>query len=207
MAASHRLISVRIGIAIGPRTWFGNQYGNNVSTGGTVLNNQLTGAFSYGIAISSAKNFTVENNVLVGNTSFIGARGPNCTSDDSTPPPSAFVIDLNTTKQSTTQLDFVSVSDGDSLTCVMPPAGGDYWPFGGKPTPPESSPSATSTPSSHSNNTGTTVGIIFGSIGAVLLVAVVAWYIRKWAIKRAEARKIMNTTKQHGGYVKSKEQL
>jgi len=158
--------------------------------------------------MSSAKNFIVENNVLIGNTSFIGARGPNCTADDPTPPPSAFVIDLNTTTQSTTQLDFVSVSDGDSLTCVMPPTDGDYWPFGGKPTPPESSPSATATsaPSSHSN-TGAIVGIILGAIAAVLIIAVIAWYIRKWAIKRAEARKIMNTTRQHSGNDRIKEQF
>lgn len=156
--------------------------------------------------MSSAKSFTVENNVLIGNASFIGARGPNCTANDPTPPPSAFVIDLNTTTQSTTQLDFVSVSDGDSLTCVMPPAGGDYWPFGGQPTPPESSPSATPAPSSHSN-TGATVGIIFGAIAAVLMIAVIAWYVRKWAIKRALARKIMNATRQHSGYVQRKDQL
>lgn len=62
------VIQLRIGIAIGPRTWFGNKYGNNVSVGATIRNNQLTGAFGYGIAMSSAKNFTVEGNTLVGNT-------------------------------------------------------------------------------------------------------------------------------------------
>lgn len=59
---------LRIGIAIGPRTWFGNKYGNNVSVGAIIRNNQLTGAFGYGIAMSSAKNFTVQGNTLVGNT-------------------------------------------------------------------------------------------------------------------------------------------
>ena len=75
----------RIGIAIGPHIWFGNQYGNNVSTGGTVEVSQLTGVFSYGVAMSSATNLNVENNVLIGNTSFIGARGQNCTANDRTP--------------------------------------------------------------------------------------------------------------------------
>ena len=153
--------------------------------------NQLTGAFSYGMAMSSATNFTVENNVLVGNTSFIGARGPNCTANDTTPPPAAFVIDLSNVQQSTTQLDFTPVSDGDSLTCVLPPDGGDYWPFGGNPDstappvgPPEAPPTTTS--SSHSS-AGTTAGIIIGAIGAVLLVAVITWFVRKWALKRSQA--------------------
>ncbi|KAG6335885.1 hypothetical protein ID866_3194 [Astraeus odoratus] len=200
-------VIIKIGIAIGPRTWFGNHYGNNVSLGGTVLNNQLTGAFSYGIAMSSAKNFTVEGNVLVGNTSFIGARGPNCSADDPTPSPAPFIIDLSTVSQSTTQLDFTPVSDGDSLTCVQPPDGGDYWPYGGNPNPPEAAPTTTttSTPSSH---TGTTVGIIIGSLLAVAVVGVAAWYIRRWAIKRAEDRKILHATRQyrdHSGYLRSKE--
>lgn len=37
---------VRIGIAIGPRTWFGGTYLNNISFGGTVLNNRLSGGVS-----------------------------------------------------------------------------------------------------------------------------------------------------------------
>ncbi|KAH7887390.1 pectin lyase fold/virulence factor [Phlebopus sp. FC_14] len=193
-------VIIKIGIAIGPRTWFGNEYGNNVSTGGTVLNNQLTGAFSYGMAMSSATNFTVENNVLTGNTSFIGARGPNCSSNDPTPSPSAFVIDLSNVQQSTTQLDFAPVSDGDSLTCVLPPDGGDFWPFGGNPasnsTPPVSPPeSPPSTPSKHSS-TATTVGIVFGAIGAVLLIAALAWFIRKRALRRSG-------TKMHRGMIRS----
>lgn len=182
---------VRIGIAIGPRTWFGNQYGNNVSTGAIVQDNQFTGAFSYGMAMSSATNFTVENNILIGNTSFIGARGPNCTVNDTTPAPAAFVIDLSNVQKSTTQLDFTPVSDGDSLTCVLPPDGGDYWPFGGNPnstaspvSPPEAAPTTTS---SSQSSAGTTAGIVIGAIGAVLLVAVITWFVRKWALKRSQA--------------------
>jgi parallel beta-helix repeat protein len=187
-------VIIKIGIAIGPRTWFGNQYGNNVSTGAIVQDNQLTGAFSYGMAMTSATNFTVENNVLIGNTSFIGARGPNCTVNDTTPAPAAFVIDLSNVQQSTTQLDFTPVSDGDSLTCVLPPDGGDYWPFGGNPnstaspvSPPEAAP--TTTNSSHSS-AGTTAGIVIGAIGAVLLVAVITWFVRKWALKRSRAAEV-----------------
>lgn len=37
----------RIGIAIGPRTWFGNSVAPNfISNGGIVLNNTFTGAVS-----------------------------------------------------------------------------------------------------------------------------------------------------------------
>lgn len=174
-----------------------------------MLNNELTGAFSYGIAISSATNFTIENNVLVGNTSFIGARGPNCTTGDPTPSPAPFVIDINNTAQSTTQSDFLDNTDGDALTCVLPPAGGDYWPFGGNPSgspvsPPEPSPSTTSS----SSSTGKIVGIVLGSIAGILLVALIAWYIRKWALKRAEDRTHFKTARHaQKGYVRSKEQF
>ena len=43
----------RIGVAIGPQTWFGDHFGANVSSSGSILNNRLTGAFGYGIAITS----------------------------------------------------------------------------------------------------------------------------------------------------------
>jgi parallel beta-helix repeat protein len=203
-------VIIKIGIAIGPRTWFGNEYLNNVSTGGTVLNNQLTGAFSYGIAISSATNFTVENNVLIGNTSFIGARGPNCTTGDPTPSPAPFVIDINNTAQSTTQSNFSANTDGDALTCVLPPDGGDYWPFGGNPsTSPSSPPSSSSSPSKSSqSSTGKIVGIVVGVVGGMLLIALAAWYIRKWALKRAEDRAHYKDTRHvQKGYTRSKEQF
>lgn len=195
----------RIGIAIGPRTWFGNEYGNNVSTGGTVQDNQLTGAFSYGMAMSSATNFTVESNVLIGNTSFIGARGPNCTSNDPTPTTAAFVIDLSNVQKSMTQLDFTPVSDGDSLTCVVPPAGGDYWPFGGNPNsnaPPVSPPEPAPTTSSSHLSAGTTAGIVVGAIAAVILVAVITWFVRNWALKRSEVARIYPRSSM--GYVRQK---
>ncbi|KAH0840261.1 hypothetical protein J3R83DRAFT_1268 [Lanmaoa asiatica] len=202
---------IKIGIGIGPRTWFGNRYGNNVSSGGVVQDNQLTGAFSYGMAISSATNFTVENNVLIGNTSFIGERGPNCTSNDPTPSPAAFVVDLSNVQQSTTQLDFAAISDGDSLTCVLPPTGGDYWPFGQNPnsstspvSPPEASPTTTSSSTSSGGRTaGTTAGIIVGAIAAVLLVAAVTWYVRKWALKRSPPTRSYSTHSRNS-YIRQK---
>lgn len=35
--------TVRIGIAIGPRVWFGDRYGDGVSSNGQVIGNELTG--------------------------------------------------------------------------------------------------------------------------------------------------------------------
>lgn len=191
------LTPVRIGIAIGPRTWFGDRYLNNVSLSGTVQDNQLSGAFGYGIAISSARNFTVQGNVLTGNTSFIGSQGPNCSTTDTTPTPVAFVQDQNTVQSSNIQNGFQTVPDGDSLTCIIPPDGGDFWPFGGNPsspsstsTPGSSQPTGTATPSGASSHTGLSAGakagIAVGVILGVVTIAVLTYVVRNWALGRAQ---------------------
>lgn len=191
---------IKIGIAIGPRTWFGDRYGNNVSKNGIVLDNRLTGALSYGIAITSASNFTVQNNVMFGNTSFIGARGPNCSTSDIVPTPAAFIMDTNTTSNLAIQSDFQTIPDGNSLTCVLPPNGGDYWPFGLNPSNtsttatsagPTSTPGKGSPPSkSHNSAAAVAVGVIAG----IIACAIVSYFIRKWAIKRSEAQLRLNST-------------
>ncbi|KAH8118393.1 hypothetical protein DFH11DRAFT_1567138 [Phellopilus nigrolimitatus] len=168
---------IKIGIAIGPRVWFGNRYGQNRSFSATVVNNRLTGAFGYGIAISSARNFTVQNNGFFGGTSFIGSRGPNCSSVDTTPTSNEFVYQKNTTESLSIQSGFESITDGSSLTCIVPPAGGDFWPYGGNPG--NSQPVSSGGPSK-----GTKVGMALGIVFGVALVAVLAWFIRKWAIAR-----------------------
>ncbi|EJD01389.1 uncharacterized protein FOMMEDRAFT_126269 [Fomitiporia mediterranea MF3/22] len=171
---------IKIGIAIGPRVWFGNRYGNNKSENGTVTSNHLSGAFGYGIALTSAKNFTVQSNDLFGNTSFIGSKGPNCSNTDSTPVTQQFVIDKNTTQSSNVQSDFVAISDGDSLTCIQPPDGGDFWPYGGSP---ETTGQAGGERSG--NSTGDKVGIALGVILGIIFVAALAWFIRRWALARS----------------------
>jgi len=166
---------IKIGIAIGPRTWFGNEYGNNVSRSGTVINNKLSGAFSFGIAITSTQNFTVQGNTLFGNTSFIGSRGPNCSSTDVVPNPSPFVVGTNLTQELNFQANFQHIADGDSLTCVLPPPGGDYWPFGGNP----------GNASVRSGPSGTTaVAVALGLIIGLITVAIISWYVRRWALRR-----------------------
>lgn len=185
----HYIDSTRIGIAIGPRTWFGDRYGDNASVSGTVTDNRFSGAFSYAIAVSSASNFTVQNNVLFGGHSFIGARGPNCSASDVLPAPAAFIVDPNTTMSSSLQADFVIVADGNSLNCVQPPGGGDYWPFGGNPSSPEIVNSASSV--AHSSPAGIALGVVFG----ILAIALTAWFLRKWALTRAETIRLYRESK------------
>jgi parallel beta-helix repeat protein len=177
----------RIGIAIGPETWFVDQFGANVSSSGTVLNNRLSGAFGYGIGITSAHNFTVQGNILVGNTSFIGSRGPNCSASDPTPPSAAFIVGSANVTTSNLQSEFQSVQDAKGLTCVRPPAGGDYWPYGGNPTSTSTSSTATSTPgqgSAKHSSAGAKAGLAIGIIVAVVAIIVGMILVRRWALKR-----------------------
>ncbi|KIJ22646.1 hypothetical protein M422DRAFT_57130 [Sphaerobolus stellatus SS14] len=192
---------IKIGIAIGPHTWFGNHYLAKVNEGGTVLDNQFEGAFGYAIALTSAYNFTVQGNTLVGNTSFIGSRGPNCSTTDQTPQSEPFVIQTTSVNGSNAQSDFANIVDGNSLICVVAPPGGDFWPFGkphGSSSPPpipgdESDGSdgsgsgsgggggggSTSTKSS----TGKKVGIAVGVVGGILFIAIIVWFSRRRARK------------------------
>ncbi|KAI0698572.1 hypothetical protein BC835DRAFT_1333827 [Cytidiella melzeri] len=191
-------VIIKIGIAIGPRTWFGDHYGSNDSFSGAVYNNSFTGAFGYAIAMSSARNFTVQDNVLVGNTTFIGARGENCSTTESTPGPASFIIDPNTVSSSDVQSNFMNVSNADGVTCILPPDGGDYWPFGGNPNPAPGEPGAPSAESSPGSEQaiggssglsgGAKGGIAVGVILGVLAIAIITWWIRRAALRRAEGR-------------------
>jgi hypothetical protein len=181
----------RIGIAIGPHTWFGNEYGNNVSRSGTVINNRLSGAFSFAMAVTSARNFTIQGNTLFGNTSFIGSRGPNCSSTDVVPNPSPFVVDTNLTQGLSLAPDFQSIPDGNSLTCVFPPPGGDYWPFGGNPSGPLS-------PGSRGLSGTTAVGIALGLVFGLIAVGIASWFIRKWVLHRNANRRYLQAIQKPG---------
>jgi parallel beta-helix repeat protein len=190
----------RIGVAIGPQTWFGDHFGANVSSSGRVLNNRFTGAFGYGIAITSAQNFTVQGNALFGNTSFIDSRGPNCSASDPTPPSAAFIVEWANVTTSALQSDFQSVQDAKGLTCVQPPDGGDFWPYGGNPssggsTPPVPVPSPSSSPGSTPtslasqgsgglSSAGTKTALAIGIIVAVVALILVIILFRRWALKR-----------------------
>lgn len=149
------------------------------------------------MAISSATNFTVQGNILVGNTSFIGSNGPNCSTTDITPTPAPFVQDETTVTSSSIQDGFQQIPDGDSLTCIMPPDGGDYWPFGGNPSSSgsgsQSSPTSGSSPTSSDSGSsgglsgGAKAGIAIGVILGVAAIAAATYFVRNAAVKRARA--------------------
>ncbi|KAF8659128.1 hypothetical protein AX16_001898 [Volvariella volvacea WC 439] len=179
---------IKIGIGIGPRTWFGDRYQDHVCHSGSVINNSFSGAFSYAMAITSARDFTVENNTLFGNTSFIGARGPNCSSTDMVPTPAPFVLDLNNTRSLNIQSGFQFISDGDALTCVLPPEGGDFWPFGGGATPSDDSPDDDSS-SESKGELGRILGMVLGIVLSILLIGAISWFVRRWAIARRRSRR------------------
>jgi len=202
----------RIGIAVGPQTWFGDHFGANVSSSGSVLNNRLTGAFGYGIAITSAQNFTVQGNALFGNTSFIGSRGPNCSASDPTPTSAAFIVEWANVTTTTLQSDFQSVQDAKGLTCVQPPNGGDYWPYGGDPssgnfTPPFPSSSPGSMPTSPSaqgpgglSSAGDKAALAIGIIVAVVALVVVTILLRRRALNIELESSVPRAV--HANYVK-----
>ena len=88
------------------------------------------------------------------------------------------MIDRNTTQSINVDSNFASIPDGDSLTCIMPPDGGDYWPYGGNPE------TSGQSEDSSGRSTGDKVGIALGVIFGIVFVAVLAWFIRKWALAR-----------------------
>ena len=130
--------SSRIGIAVGPFTWFGKGSYDNFTRSGVITGNYLGGAFSYGIAVSSARNFTIQNNILIGNTSFIDVVGPNCSKTNPPPNPAPFIVDPSMAQGLTLQSNFETATFPGSLICVQPPNGGDYWPFANSTASPSS---------------------------------------------------------------------
>jgi parallel beta-helix repeat protein len=170
-----------------------DQFGANVSSSGTVLNNSLTGAFGYGIAITSAQNFTVQGNLLVGNTSFIGSRGPNCSASDPTPASAAFIVEFANVTTSTLQSDFQSVQDAKGLTCVLPPDGGDYWPYGGNPT------SSSAEDSAKHWSSGAKAALAISIIVAVVAIIVGIIFAWRWAVKR-QFKNSASTARSVKGY-------
>lgn len=116
-------------------------------------------------------------------------------------------MDTNDTQSMSVQSDFQTGIDGDGLTCVLPPDGGDYWPFGGNPdpnVPPVSSSEPYSSESSGGGGTtkGQKIGIALGVILGVLFVALATWLIRRWAVRRS-ANRTTDTTRRTTSVYKS----
>ncbi|QRV72576.1 right-handed beta helix region protein [Ceratobasidium sp. AG-Ba] len=96
--------------------------------------------FGYGIPVSGVKDFTVRDNIMFGNYTFIGAKGPNCTEKDIVPPAVDFVIDPAAVTTSSI-LGVWKLHTITALLCLTPPRGGTspVWPLG---TWPDASPPA-----------------------------------------------------------------
>ena len=146
-----------------------------------ITDNYLSGAFSYGIAISSARNFTIQNNILIGNTSFIGANEPNCSKTDPPPTFAPFVVDRNSTQGLTLQADFQTVTKADSLVCVSPPGAGKYWPFG-------TNPSNITSPGSPKLTAADNAGIAIGVILGIIALGIALWFVHKRSVRKHRAR-------------------
>ncbi|QRV87451.1 right-handed beta helix region protein [Ceratobasidium sp. AG-Ba] len=131
---------IKMGIPLGLKPWFGDKWGSATAFGATVIGNKLSGAFGYGIPISGVKDFTVRDNVMFGNHTFIGAKGPNCTEKDIVPPAVDFVIDPAAVTTSSI-LGVWKLHTITALLCLTPPRGGTspVWPMG---TWPDASPPA-----------------------------------------------------------------
>lgn len=194
---------IKIGIAVGPRSWFGDKFRDSRARNGAVLNNVFSGAFSYGIAVSSANNFTVLGNTLVGNTAFIGAKGPNCSDTDHVPQPGPWIVDWATVSTDMNagsgkmQPEFVGISDGDSLTCVLPPNGGDFWPFGLNPSNSSSAVGGNGNQGGDQNvgGGGSKAGVAVGVVFAILAAALLAFFGRRYMLRKAEERRHFEATK------------
>ncbi|KDQ08271.1 hypothetical protein BOTBODRAFT_571308 [Botryobasidium botryosum FD-172 SS1] len=176
---------IKIGISAGTRIWYGNAYGNNATMGAMVSSNRLTGGFSYGMAVSGVGNFTLVDNALFGNTAFFGNRGPTCSPIAPIPDPSAYIYQFNTTLQSTLQFEFQTVPYADDLTCILPPNGGNYWPYGDNApiAPPSGSHGVLST-------TSAKIALAFGLVIGIIVLCLLAWFIRRWIQNRESTSRV-----------------
>ncbi|CAE6461488.1 unnamed protein product [Rhizoctonia solani] len=172
---------IKMGLAVGNRVWFGDKFGRNRNFGGIVRNNKLTGAFGWGVAVSGTRDFVVENNEIVGNATFIGFRGVNCTIYEALPSPEPFLYDSNGTDSTVIPSNYPDVRLDGALLCITSPDGGDYWPRGGSPygnpdkdeAGAEGEGASASSGSSKSRKLGLGLGITFGILAAL----VAAWYL------------------------------
>ena len=202
MGKNNASAMIKIGMAIGPRIWFSdNRYGTNQTTGATIQNNMLSGAFAFGIAVSGAKDVVIQNNSFTGNVSFIGTYGPNCTASNLTPHSPTPLL-AEDSRNTNVQFSVPSVSDrlktipgisafaggtGNGLTCFMPPSGAIAWPYGGgglnaEPTTTDGGSSTTS-PATTSDGAGTraqvgpgtgaTVGMTIMIMGMIMGVVLI----------------------------------
>lgn len=140
----------------------------------------------------------------MGNTTFIGAKGPNCSDSDHVPTPGPWIVDWATVGTDMNagsgkmQGDFVGISDGDSLTCVLPPNGGDFWPFGANPSNSSSvgASGGSSSGGGGGGGGGSAAGIAVGVLVAVVAVGAMVFFGRRWLLKKQEEKAHYNATRE-----------
>ncbi|CAE6391383.1 unnamed protein product, partial [Rhizoctonia solani] len=178
---------IKMGLAVGNRVWFGDKFGRNRNFGGIVRNNRLTGAFGWGVAVSGTRDFVVENNEIVGNATFIGFRGVNCSMTEALPSPEPFLYDSNGTDSTVIPSNYPDVRLDGALLCITSPDGGDYWPRGGSPygNPDKDEAGAEgeggSAPSQHRSSSSQRLGLGLGITFGILAALVAAWFVHRWA--------------------------
>jgi len=130
-------------------------------------------------------------------------RGPGCSGDNELPSPAPFVIDWATVStdmnSGKVQGDFAAVSDGDALTCVVAPSGGDLWPFGGKPSTTSLTPNddgGVVVSSDKARPGGNPGGAIAGTIVCLILVATLLFFVRKWWMRKREEERLYLASKE-----------
>jgi len=168
---------IKVGIAMGPRVWFGDRAFQNVSHGAIVRDNRLTGGFGFAMAANGIKDFTIQNNVLFGNTTFFGTQGVNCTKGAKPITPDAFVQIPGNVSSSKVQSGFTTVQNADALICISPPDE-DVWPFGDGRTPAQISEDG------RSSSVGRKVGLGLGIPLGILAVGGLAYFGRNLYMRR-----------------------
>jgi hypothetical protein len=82
---------LKVGIVIGPASWSDDT--DSVVHSASVTDNAFEGEhFGFAIVVSSAQQFTVLRNQLVGNVKFSGAKGARCPKAPENGAPTAFLI-------------------------------------------------------------------------------------------------------------------
>ena len=104
------------------------------------------------------------------------------------------MFDKNNTEGLTLQNTFTEISDGDSLTCILPPDGGDYWPFrddgpsSNNTTPGGGGGSTPGNSGSGGLSSGAKAGVAIGVILGVALIAIATYFIRKAALRQLQQK-------------------
>jgi hypothetical protein len=111
VTVSHNILTahggfIKAGIVVGPASWSDDT--ETTVHGATVTDNEFRGAhFGYGLAVSSAKDFTVLRNTVSDDAAFTGVPGPKCPRAPENGKPTAFLINRGSV-EGTFQDDFIN---------------------------------------------------------------------------------------------------